>query len=233
MKTFRQFMVEAERPYDAQFMSGAQVVRTGGDGGRVGAERRKSTPERQRMRTVRNPETGALERKPAGPYKDRSDIGTQRPRSTREQQPTQERGSAEVTARSAAAIRAERIKAAKARAAAKKAAASGGTETTPAKPAASKPKPKDVEKQASELLSKAEPKPKPKPAASSGDGDNMIRGIYLPPGSPKRPYTRAERVGIERAAARLRKDIKSGTNRPAEFYKSYLKPGQLHASERK
>lgn len=230
MKTFRQFMVEAERPYDAQFMSGAQVVRTGGDGGRVGAERRKSTPERQRMRTVRNPETGALERKPAS-YKDRSDIGTQKPRSTREQQPTQERGSA--AAASAEAIRAERRRAAAARAAAKKKPASGGTETTPAKPAASKPKSKDVEKQASELLSKAAPKPKPKPAASSGgDNDNMIRGIYLPPGSPKRPYTRAERVGIERAAARLRKDIKSGTNRPPEFYKSYLKPGQLHASER-
>ena len=50
----------------------------------MGADRRKSEPERRRMKAV-----GGGKMVPAAPYKDRKDIGTQRQRSTREQQPEQ------------------------------------------------------------------------------------------------------------------------------------------------
>jgi hypothetical protein len=48
MKTFAQFCTEA---YDADFMSGAQIRKTG-EGGRIGAKRKKSEPERRRMKAV-------------------------------------------------------------------------------------------------------------------------------------------------------------------------------------
>ena len=37
--------------YDADFMSGAQIRKTG-PGGRIGAKRKKSEPERRRMKAV-------------------------------------------------------------------------------------------------------------------------------------------------------------------------------------
>ena len=76
--------------YDAEVMGRSQIRRTG-EGGRIGAERKKSTPERRRMKAVGGGKTEPVE------YKDRKDIGTQRQRSEREQAPEKERGSAALS----------------------------------------------------------------------------------------------------------------------------------------
>jgi len=144
MKTFQEFILIAEAAYDAEVMSRSQIKKTG-EGGRIGAERKKSTPERRRVKAVGGGKTEPVE------YKPRKDIGQQRQASTRTQQPEQERGSARE--RQLAAAKAERKKAAQARAAAKK---GGGTA-----PAAAKPKAKEAEKTATKLLSKKKPEAKP------------------------------------------------------------------------
>ena len=153
MKTFTQFCAEA---YDADFMSGAQIRKTG-EGGRIGPERKKTPAERRRVKAV-----GGGKMKPVE-YKLRKDIGSQRQASTRVQEPEQERGSADVKAKAAAAAKAERIAAAR-----KRAAAKSGGET----PSSAKPKAKEVAQQASKLLSKkktAKPvSPDYKPAKASG-----------------------------------------------------------------
>ena len=137
MKTFTQFIVEA---YDKDVMGSSQIRKTG-EGGRVGPERKKTTPERRRMRAVGGGKMEPVE------YKDRKDIGTQRQRSTREQQPQQERGSKEVAQTYAEKMREKRRAEAKARIAAK---ASGG-DTKVATKAASMAS-KDAEKAATKLL---------------------------------------------------------------------------------
>ena len=76
--------------YDAEVMGRSQIRRTG-EGGRIGAERKKTTPERRRMKAVGGGKTEPVE------YKDRKDIGTQRQRSEREQAPEKERGSAALS----------------------------------------------------------------------------------------------------------------------------------------
>ncbi len=91
MKTFAEFITEV---YDKDVMDRSQI-RKSGEGGRVGANRKKSTPERRRMKAV-----GGGKMEPVQ-YKDRKDIGSQKQRSTREQQPTQERGSAALSAKEA------------------------------------------------------------------------------------------------------------------------------------
>jgi len=91
MKTFSQFITEA---YDKDVMDRSQI-RKSGEGGRVGADRRKTDPERRRMKAVGGGKTEPVK------YKDRKDIGTQKSRSQREQQPTQERGSAALSAKEA------------------------------------------------------------------------------------------------------------------------------------
>ena len=153
MKTFAQFCTEA---YDADFMSGAQIRKTGPDG-RVGPERKKTPAERRRVRSVGGGKTEPVD------YKPRKDIGSQRQASTRVQEPEQARGSADVKAKAAAAAKAERIAAARKRAAAK---SSGETSSS------AKPKAKEVAQQASKLLSKkkvAKPvSPDYKPAKPSG-----------------------------------------------------------------
>ena len=155
MKTFKEFISICEA-YDADFMSGAQIRKTG-PGGRIGPERKKYAPERRRVRAVGGGKTEPVE------YKDRKDIGSQRQASTRVQEPEQARGSADVKAKAAAAAKAERIAAARKRAAAK---SSGET------PSSAKPKAKEVAQQASKLLSKkkvAKPvSPDYKPAKASG-----------------------------------------------------------------
>ena len=90
MKTFSQFMLEA---YDPE-VQGRSQIRRQGEGGRIGADRRKTEPEKRRTKVV------AGKRVPTD-YKDRKDIGTQKPRSTREQQPTRERGSAALSSKEA------------------------------------------------------------------------------------------------------------------------------------
>ena len=135
----------------------AATIRRSQEGGRVGRQRKKTTPEIRRTRAV-----GGGKMKPVE-YKLRKDIGSQRQASTRVQEPEQERGSADVKAKAAAAAKAERIAAARKRAAAK---SSGET------PSSAKPKAKEVAQQASKLLSKkkaAKPvSPDYKPAKASG-----------------------------------------------------------------
>jgi hypothetical protein len=94
MKTFIQFCSEA---YDKDVMGSSQITKTG-EGGRVGAERKKTAPEMRRKKGAYQPK--GTERKPTE-YKPRKDIGTQKPRSEREQQPTQERGSAALSPKAA------------------------------------------------------------------------------------------------------------------------------------
>ena len=97
MKTFTQFCTEA---YDAAFMSGAQIIKTGGVE-KIGYERKKTKPEIRRMSQKSEKGNQGQERKPTE-YKPRKDIGTQRQASTRVQQPTQERGSAALSPKESA-----------------------------------------------------------------------------------------------------------------------------------
>jgi hypothetical protein len=148
MKTFQEFMVFCEEVEDKSKALGyAATIRRARPGGRVGAERKKSTPEKRRMKAVGGGKMAPVE------YKPRKDIGTQRQASTRVQQPTQERGSARE--RQLAAAKEERRKAAQARIAAKKAGA---------KPEAKKTTSKEAEKTATKLLAKKKAET-PKPAA--------------------------------------------------------------------
>ena len=89
MKTFKQFILEA---YDPE-VQGRSQIRKQGQGGRIGAERKKTEAEKRRMKAGTNT--------PVKSYKPRKDIGTQRPRSEREQQPTRERGSVKLSPREA------------------------------------------------------------------------------------------------------------------------------------
>ena len=165
MKSFSQFIAEV---YDKDVMDRSQI-RKSGEGGRVGADRRKSEPERRRMKAV-----GGGKMVPAGAYKDRKDIGTQRQVSTRQQQPQKERGSVEVKQSYADKVKAERRAAAKARIAAK---TSGGN--TNKAPTATKNVSKDAEKQATKMLAtkkKAENKTStPRREWKTGDGGGMTR----------------------------------------------------------
>ena len=90
MKTFHQFITEV---YDKDVMGRSQITKQG-EGGRIGAKRKKTEPEKKRVKAIGGGKTA-----PAKTYKDRKDIGTQKPRSQREQQPTKERGSAGLSAR--------------------------------------------------------------------------------------------------------------------------------------
>jgi hypothetical protein len=126
-------------------MSGSQIIRTG-PGGRTSRERKITDPEVRGKKAI-----GGGRFAPRKRYKDRKDIGVPRPTSTRLQQPTQERGSADVKARAAAAVKKEREEAAKKRAADR----SGGEK--------SKAKPKDLSQQASKILSTKTKAPKPAP----------------------------------------------------------------------
>jgi len=174
MKTFQEFMSEV---YDPEVQGRSQIRKTG-EGGRLYPSKKKSDPERRRMKA-----TGGGKQEPVQ-YKDRKDIGTPKPRSQTQQQPTKERGSAEVKQSYADKVKAERRKAAQARAAAKQ---SGGTTTT------DEPKSKDTEKAGTKLLSKKNPEkpvsPDYKPAKASGmtrqermkqqrAGETMLRGIF-------------------------------------------------------
>ena len=91
MKTFTQFMNEVYDP-DVQ---GRSQIRKQGEGGRVGSNRKKTTPEIRRTKNV-----GGGDIQPTQ-YRDRKDIGAQKPTEKREQQPTQERGSAGVSGKEA------------------------------------------------------------------------------------------------------------------------------------
>ena len=90
MKTFQQFITEI---YDKDL---TQVTRAQGEEGRVRKSRKKTDPEKTRTRAV-----GGGKSVPAKDYKPRKDIGTNKPRSRTQQQPTKERGSAALSAKEA------------------------------------------------------------------------------------------------------------------------------------
>ena len=166
MRTFNEFQQICEA-YDADVMNKSQIKKTG-QRGEIGRDRRKSEPEKRRMKAA-----GGGKMVPAKSYKDRKDIGQQRQASTRTQQPTKERGSAGLS------LRDQQRKAAMERRAARKGGASSPTTA------------KDKEKAASKLLTKKTTKsvsPKYKPQKASGytrnerqklqrAGDRLIRDI--------------------------------------------------------
>jgi len=166
MKTLSQFLTEA---YDKDVMDRSQIRRQG-EGGRVGAMRKKTEPEKRRMKAA-----GGGKMVPAKDYKPRKDIGTQKKTSDKVQQPTKERGSAGLS------LRDQQRKAAMER----RAARSGGSSTPTSA--------KDKEKAASKLLAKKSAKqvsPTYKPQKASGKtaaerkaltkkGERTLRDIQL------------------------------------------------------
>ena len=189
MKTFREFITEV---YDPDVVGKSQI-RKQGEGGRVGRMRKKTEPEKRRMKAV-----GGGKMVPAKTYKDRKDIGTQRKTSDRQQQPTQERGSARE--KQLAAARAERKRAAQAR-------ASKVTKLPSQATSKPKPKPQALKKQADKLLATKKKKtadPNYKPQKASG-------------------YTRDERHRLRNAARRLMSDMRKGKEKPASAYDPQIK----------
>ena len=174
MKTLQQFMIEA---YDADVMNKSQIKKTG-QRGEIGRDRRKSEPEKRRMKAA-----GGGKMVPAKSYKDRKDIGQQRQASDRVQQPTKERGSAGLS------LRDQQRKAAMERRAARK----GGTSVATTA--------KDKEKAASKLLSKKAPAKKVErtPHKASGltrterqklqrTGDRILKDIRAGKNKPASHY---------------------------------------------
>ena len=94
MKTFQQFITEA---YDKDVMGRSQIRRSG-DGGRIYPDR-KTGAQTRRTKAV-----GGGKTEPAKTYKTRKDAGVPNPKRSpagRQQQPTQARGSAALSAREA------------------------------------------------------------------------------------------------------------------------------------
>ena len=101
MKTFYKFITEAtlrgdqsHQELDDYRMS--KRTDTPLEVGRLGAKRKKTDAEKKRVKAVGGGKTA-----PAKDYKDRKDIGTNKPRSKVEQQPQKERGSAALSAKDA------------------------------------------------------------------------------------------------------------------------------------
>ena len=175
MKSFKQFMTEASMPDE---LAGGASVRQSGEGGRVYRKRKKSEAETRRVKAIGGGKTAPVT------YKDRKDIGTQKKRETREQQPTKDRGSAEVKQSYADKVKAERKKAAQARIAARKSGGEVKKDTTSSR---------DKEKTATKLLStKKEKKPvnpnyKPQKASGKtraerdkirGEGERYLKSVF-------------------------------------------------------
>ena len=167
-------MISEGKALDPSLAGGASIRQTGA-GGRKYPERKKSEGDRKRVKAI-----GGGKTSPVDSYKDRKDIGATKARSDVEQQPTKERGSTEVKQSYADKVKADR----KAAALARRAAKGGSTPTA-------KPKAKDAEKAATQLLKKKTTKtvsPDYKPAKASGktraerdkirgEGERMLKGI--------------------------------------------------------
>ena len=186
MKTFREFITEV---YDPDVVGKSQI-RKQGEGGRVGRMRKQSEPEKRRMKAV-----GGGKMVPAKTYKDRKDIGTQRKTSDRQQQPTQARGSAREKQWPRETEKEQSTRREK------------GMAANRWSQATSKPKSKDLKKQADKLLATKKKKtadPNYKPQKASG-------------------YTRDERHRLRNAASRLMKDMRKGKEKPASAYDPQIK----------
>ena len=108
MKTFQQFITEV---YDKDLEG--QATRKPGEGGRIRAARKKGEGYLAKQQQGQKPKVKAVgggKTAPVKDYKPRKDIGTNKPRSRTQQQPTQQRGSAKLSPREAQKkARAERL----------------------------------------------------------------------------------------------------------------------------
>ena len=150
MKSFQQFVSEAKEVHDREGLGGGTGMTHRTQTGKIGSERKKSElttqlkqhkGQKKRVKAV-----GGGKTVETGGYKQRKDAGKQKPRSSREQQPTQKRGSASLSPREQQRkARAERL--------------------------AGKSNKKDLEKAATKLLSKKKKStvdPNYKPQKASG-----------------------------------------------------------------
>ena len=97
MKSFQQFITEAKYTGSHQELDDVKMSKrtdTPLKVGRIGDNRKKSSAEKKRVKAVGGGKTA-----PAKTYKDRKDIGTNKPVSNVKQQPTRERGSASLSPR--------------------------------------------------------------------------------------------------------------------------------------
>ena len=94
MKSFQQFIVETELRDKEGLGGGTGMTHRGGE--KIGSDRKKTKPEKRRVKAVGGGKTA-----PAKNYKNRKDIGVQKSRSTIEQQPEKERGSAALSPKEA------------------------------------------------------------------------------------------------------------------------------------
>ena len=114
MKSFHNFITEATRGEQGhQALDDYKMSKrtdTPLEVGRVGAKRKKTDAEKKRVKAIGGGKTA-----PAKDYKQRKDVGSQRPKGTatsRQQQPEKERGSARLSMRDQQKkARAERMKA--------------------------------------------------------------------------------------------------------------------------
>lgn len=114
MKSFQQFVTEA---YDKELAG--QATRAPGEGGRVNVSRKKDRSDMPSRYSKGNAKArvkavGGKKTTPSSSYKGRKDIGTNKPRSSVEQQPTRERGTAGLSPREAQRKAAKERRAAKA-----------------------------------------------------------------------------------------------------------------------
>ena len=184
MKSFQQFITEAELKDREGLGHGIGMSHRGGE--KIGSERKKTAPEKKRVKAVGGGKTA-----PAKDYKPRTDIGKQKSKSSREQQPTKERGSARLSMRDQQKkARAERNK-----------ANAGGKGRG------------NLEKAADKLLSK-----KPEGHVEAGRKRKLVKKDpnYKPPKASG--YTAHERRKISRAGERLVKDIRKGKEKSASHY---------------
>ena len=183
MKTFTQFIIEASQddPDKEGLGHGTGMTHRGGE--KIGRERKKSAPEKKRTKAIGGGKTA-----PAKSYKQRTDVGKQRPKgraSERLQQPTQKKG-VKLSPKEA------QRKAYKERKAKEKGAKS---------------------KSADELLSK-----KPEGYVEAGRKRKLVKKNpnYKPPKASG--YTAHERRKLQRAGDRLLRDIEKGKEKPASHY---------------
>ena len=151
MRSFNQFLTICEVIYDRDKKSDVDL-----EVGKIGKERKKTTPERRRTKAAGGGKTA-----PAKEYKPRKDIGKQRQASTRVQQPEKARGSASLSPRE------QQRKAAQERRASK-----SGSQGK-----------KDLEKAASKMLSKKTTKtvdPKYKSTGKAGHTGTSKRQYTTP-----------------------------------------------------
>ena len=112
MKSFQQFVTEA---YDKDLAY--QATRKPGEGGRIRSARKKSDgylAKQQIGQKKKVKAVGGGKTVPAKPYKDRKDIGANKPKSRTQQQPEKERGTAALSPREAQRKAAKERRAAKA-----------------------------------------------------------------------------------------------------------------------